>query len=121
MSDPELSDDKGEGRRSTAGSYTKTLPINLLQCTNISHGRPRPSGEEKGNNKMRTGSFSDHKDSGSPTPRSNSPECHLQDEDKDKNKKKEEESEHVYPGWRIIIPVMLSLYTVLFLVALVSL
>jgi hypothetical protein len=119
MSDLELSDDKAEGRHLAADSYTKTLSINSSQRTNSSGDRPWPLREEEDNNKMPTGWFSDHKDSRPPTPRSTYLESHL--EDKDENKKEGEESERVYPGWKIIIPVMLSLYIVLFLVALVSL
>ena len=117
--------DEVEGRHSTGGSYTETHFINTSQRTSFSHHRPWPLREEerededsnKNNSQKRTGFFSDHEDGQLPTPTSTSPKSHLEDE----KTKEGEEPEPVYPGWKIVIPVMISMYIILFLVALVSL
>ena len=63
---------------------------------------------------MRTRQLSDSEDGRSPTPRSTLPKSHFVNEETEK------EPDRVYPGLKIIIPVMLSLYIIMFLVALVN-
>ncbi|PGH19460.1 hypothetical protein AJ80_03961 [Polytolypa hystricis UAMH7299] len=66
---------------------------------------------------MRIRWFRNREEGRPPEPCSTSSGAHLEEQNEE-TKEEDEESDREYPGWRIIIPVMLSLYIILFLVAL---